>query len=128
MAVHRVTLTNQNMKIQKLILAFSLSIFFALAAQAQDKPSPAQTAEGEVAGAKITIKYSSPAVKGRTIWGDLVPFGKIWRAGANDATTFTTSKDITVEGQKLAAGTYSFFVIPGESTSTFVFNCFNSTF
>jgi len=110
------------MKIQKLILAFSLSLFFALAAQAQDKPSPAETAEGEAAGAKITIKYSSPAVKGRTIWGDLVPFGKIWRAGANDATTFTTSKDITVEGQKLAAGTYSFFVIPGESTSTFVFN------
>jgi hypothetical protein len=52
----------------------------------------------------------------------LVPFGKIWRAGANDATTFTTTKDITVEGQKLVAGTYSFFVIPGESTSTFVFN------
>ena len=100
------------MKIQKLILAFSLSLFFALAAQAQDKPSPAETAEGEAAGAKITIKYSSPAVKGRTIWGDLVPFGKIWRAGANDATTFSTSKDITVEGQKLAAGTYSFFVIP----------------
>ena len=52
------------MKLQKLILAFSLSIFFALAAQAQDKPSPAETAEGEAAGAKITIKYSSPAVKG----------------------------------------------------------------
>ena len=110
------------MKIQKLILAFSLPIFFALAATAQDKPSPAQTAEGQVAGAKITIAYSSPAVKGRTIWGDLVPFGKIWRAGANDATTFTTSKDITVEGQKLPAGTYSFFIIPGESQSTFVFN------
>jgi hypothetical protein len=96
------------MKIQKLILAFSLSLFFVLSAQAQDKPSPAETAEGEA--------------EGRTIWGDLVPYGKIWRAGANDATTFTTSKDITVEGQKLAAGTYSFFVIPGESTSTFVFN------
>ena len=110
------------MKIQKLILAFSLSIFFALAATAQEKPSPAKTAEGQVAGAKITINYSSPDVKGRTIWGDLVPFGKIWRAGANDATTFTTSKDITIEGQKLPAGTYSFFIIPGESQSTFVFN------
>lgn len=110
------------MKLQKLILAFSLSVFFAMAATAQDKPSPAQTAEGQVAGAKITINYSSPAVKGRTIWGDLVPFGKIWRAGANDATTFTTSKDITIEGQKLPAGTYSFFIIPGESQSTFVFN------
>ena len=110
------------MKLQKLVLAFSLSIFFALAATAQEKPSPAKTAEGEVSGAKITINYSSPAVKGRTIWGDLVPFGKVWRAGANDATTFTTSKDITIEGQKLPAGTYSFFIIPGESQSTFVFN------
>ena len=95
---------------------------FVAAANAQDKPSPAKTAEGTVAGSKITINYSSPAVKGRTIWGDLVPLGVIWRAGANDATTFTTTKDINVEGQKLAAGTYSFFVIPGESQATFVFN------
>lgn len=110
------------MKLHKLILAFTLSLLFVAATNAQDKPSPAKTAEGIVAGSKITINYSSPAVKGRTIWGDLVPLGVIWRAGANDATTFTTSKDITVEGQKLAAGTYSFFVIPGESQSTFVFN------
>lgn len=110
------------MKLNNLIFAFTLSLFFVVAANAQDKPSPAKTAEGTVAGAKITINYSSPAVKGRTIWGDLVPLGVIWRAGANEATTFTTSKDITVEGQKLTAGTYSFFVIPGESQSTFVFN------
>ncbi|MEP2132236.1 MAG: DUF2911 domain-containing protein, partial [Algoriphagus sp.] len=62
------------------------------------------------------------AVKGRMIWGDLVPLGEVWRAGANDATTFTTSKDIMVEGKKLPAGTYSFFIIPGESSSTFIFN------
>ena len=110
------------MKLNILIFAFTLSLFFVVEANAQDKPSPAKTAEGTVAGAKITINYSSPAVKGRTIWGDLVPLGVIWRAGANEATTFTTSKDITVEGQKLTAGTYSFFVIPGESQSTFVFN------
>ena len=110
------------MRLHKLILAFTLSVLFVAAANAQDKPSPAKTAEGTVAGSKITINYSSPAVKGRTILGDLVPLGVIWRAGANDATTFTTSKDITIEGQKLPAGTYSFFVIPGESQSTFVFN------
>ena len=110
------------MKLNNLIFAFTLNLFFVVAANAQDKPSPAKTAEGTVAGAKITINYSSPAGKGRTIWGDLVPLGVIWRAGANEATTFTTSKDITVEGQKLTAGTYSFFVIPGESQSTFVFN------
>jgi hypothetical protein len=110
------------MNLKQLLFSAAFLVLTLVSAQAQDKPSPAQTAEGEAAGAKISIKYSSPAVKGRTIWGDLVPFGKIWRAGANDATTFTTSKDITIEGQKLAAGTYSFFIIPGESQSTMVFN------
>ena len=51
-----------------------------------------------------------------------MPFGKVWRAGADNATTFTTSKDITIEGNKLPAGTYSFFIIPGEVESTFIFN------
>ncbi len=95
---------------------------FSALAFAQEKASPARTAEGTAAGSKITIKYSSPAVKGRVIWGDLVPLGQVWRAGADEATTFTTSKDITIEGQKLPAGTYSFFIIPGESQSTLIFN------
>ncbi|MBM3169489.1 MAG: DUF2911 domain-containing protein [Bacteroidetes bacterium] len=93
-----------------------------MSVQAQEKASPARTAEGVAAGSSITINYSSPAVKGRTIWGELVPFGKVWRAGADNATTFSTSKDITIEGQKLPAGTYSFFIIPGEVESTFIFN------
>lgn len=98
---------------------------FALATTitfAQEKASPAKTAEGMAGGSKITINYSSPAVKGRMIWGDLVPLGQVWRAGANEATTFTTSKDILIEGQKLPAGTYSFFIIPNEGTSTMIFN------
>ncbi|WP_026951650.1 DUF2911 domain-containing protein [Algoriphagus mannitolivorans] len=98
---------------------------FALATAisfAQEKASPAKTAEGTAGGSKITINYSSPAVKGRMIWGDLVPLGQVWRAGANEATTFTTSKDILIEGQKLPAGTYSFFIIPNEGTSTMIFN------
>ncbi|XFE77212.1 DUF2911 domain-containing protein [Algoriphagus halophilus] len=99
-----------------------LMAFVGFAATAQEKPSPARTAEGTVGDAKITINYSSPAVKGRVIWGDLVPLGEVWRAGANEATTFTTTKDIMVEGKKLPAGTYGFFVIPGENTSTFIFN------
>ncbi|MFD2036140.1 DUF2911 domain-containing protein [Belliella marina] len=95
----------------------------SLFASAQDeKPSPAKTAEGEINGAKITINYSSPAVKGRTIWGELVPLGQIWRAGANDATTIEFSKDVKVQGKELAAGKYSFFIIPGEMESTFIFN------
>ena len=103
----------------------STLFLFALATAisfAQEKASPAKVAEGTAGGAKITINYSSPAVKGRMIWGDLVPLGQVWRAGANEATTFTTSKDILVEGQKLPAGTYSFFIIPNEGTSTMIFN------
>jgi len=109
-----------NIKIRLLSLIFVL--FAAANVYGQEKASPAKKAEGTAAGAKITITYSSPAVKGRTIWGDLVPLGQLWRAGADEATTFTTSKDITVQGQKLPAGTYSFFIIPGEYESTFVFN------
>jgi hypothetical protein len=88
----------------------------------QERASPPRTAEGTVNDAKITINYSSPAVKGRTIWGDLVPYGKVWRAGANEATIFETSKDIKVEGKPLPAGKYSLFVIPSEDESTVIFN------
>lgn len=102
-------------------LALSLMLI-SFMSHAQEKASPAKTAEGLVNGATITIHYSSPAVKGRTIWGDLVPFGKVWRAGANEATTFETNKDIKVEGKDLPAGKYSFFIIPGETQSTFIFN------
>lgn len=105
------------------LLAIVLVAFVGFAASAQEKASPAKTTEGMVGDAKITINYSSPAVKGRTIWGDLVPFNEVWRAGANEATTFTTTKDIMVQGKELPAGTYSFFVIPGDSgQSTFIFN------
>lgn len=110
------------MNFKKSILVAALTAFVAVAGFSQEKPSPAKVAEGTVAGAKITINYSSPAVKGRTIWGELVPLGQVWRAGANEATTFTTSKDIMVQGKKLPAGTYSFFIIPGETESTFIFN------
>lgn len=112
----------ETMNFKKSLFAFALMAFVAFAAKAQDKPSPAMTAEGTAGGSKITINYSAPAVKGRMIWGDLVPLGQVWRAGANEATTFTTSKDIKVEGKTLPAGTYSFFIIPGETESTLIFN------
>ncbi|WP_111669759.1 DUF2911 domain-containing protein [Algoriphagus litoralis] len=112
----------KTMNLKKSLFALIAMAFVAFAANAQEKASPAMTAEGTAGGSKITINYSSPAVKGRTIWGDLVPLGQVWRAGANEATTFTTSKDIKVEGKTLPAGTYSFFIIPGETESTFIFN------
>ncbi|RMG72406.1 MAG: DUF2911 domain-containing protein, partial [Bacteroidetes bacterium] len=77
---------------------------------------------GSIGTAEITINYGSPAAKGRTLWGDLVPYGAVWRTGANEATTFTVSQDVTIEGQTLPAGTYSLFTIPGESDWTIIFN------
>ncbi|WP_231425204.1 MULTISPECIES: DUF2911 domain-containing protein [Pedobacter] len=95
----------------------------AIAQDAQPKPSPAATVTGKVKNANITINYSSPAVKGRKIWGGLEAYDKVWRAGANEATTFETDKDIMVQGKSLPAGKYSFFLIPKESgTWTAIFN------
>lgn len=101
------------------ILLFSASA----AAQNETRLSPAEITTGKIKDATITIHYSSPSVKGRQIFGGLEPFGEIWRAGANEATTFETDKDIQVEGKPLPAGTYSFFLIPEENgTWTAIFN------
>ncbi len=91
---------------------------------AQDKKpaSPRENVTGTVSGSTITIDYGSPSVRGRKIWGGLVPYDKIWRTGANPATTFETSKDIMVEGKTLKAGKYSIFTIPGESEWKVIFN------
>ena len=90
---------------------------------AQDKPtSTKEVVTGKINGATITINYGSPSVKGREIWGKLVPFNQVWRAGANDATTFETDKEVTIEGSKLPAGRYSFFVIPNEKECVIIFN------
>jgi hypothetical protein len=106
-------------KIQLLFIALVTVTFI----NAQNKPaSPAAIATGKINGATISINYSSPSVKGRVIWGDLVPFKKMWRAGANDATTFETDKELTIEGKKLPAGKYSFFVIPNEKECVIIFN------
>lgn len=87
-----------------------------------NRPSPPATASGKIKDANITINYSSPAVKGRKIFGDLVPYGQVWRAGANEATIFETDKAIKVEGKPLPAGKYSLYAIPGEKEWTMVFN------
>jgi hypothetical protein len=70
----------------------------------------------------IRIIYSRPGIKGRTIWGKLVPFDAVWRAGANEATKITFSTDVTVEGKKLKKGSYSLFAIPGKNEWTLIFN------
>ena len=103
-----------------LLLLCSLAISFT--ANAQKMESPRDSISGKVGEATITINYGSPSVKGRKIWGDLVPYGKVWRTGANQATNFTTDKAIMVEGKPLPAGKYSFFAIPDEKEWTIIFN------
>ncbi|WP_181306368.1 DUF2911 domain-containing protein [Rufibacter sp. XAAS-G3-1] len=107
-----------------LTVLFLLTMTASVFAQDAPKPkaSPAATATGKVGAANISIAYSSPSVKGRKVWGELVPYGKAWRAGANEATTFTTDKDITVQGKPLKAGKYSIFMVPGESEWQVIFN------
>ena len=86
------------------------------------RKSPESSISYSVGYTKITINYSAPAVKDRTIWGDLVPYGQVWRAGANQATTMEFSTDVMIEGKPLPAGKYAFFLIPTEENWTAIFN------
>lgn len=107
-------------------LAFLSGMLIVSSVSAQgdksSRPSPPATATGKVGAATITINYSSPSVKGRTIWGDLVPYGKVWRAGANEATIIETDKPIQVEGKSLPAGKYSLFATPDQKQWTIILN------
>lgn len=87
-----------------------------------DRPSPPRVAEGSAGTVGIRIEYSAPAVKGRKVWGDLVPYGRIWRTGANEATTVEISRDCKMGGSRLEAGKYALFTIPGETEWTIIFN------
>ncbi|MGH9744542.1 MAG: DUF2911 domain-containing protein [Candidatus Acidiferrales bacterium] len=101
-----------------------LSIFAATSCAQQDKsarPSPPAKAECQLAGGKsVTIEYSSPRMKGRKIFGELVPYGKIWRAGANESTTFVTTTELTVGGTAVPAGSYTIFAVPNADKWTLV--------
>lgn len=84
--------------------------------------SPEATAEYNQNGAKITVFYNRPYKKGRVIFGELVPYNKVWRTGANEATVFETGRDLTIKGQTLKAGAYSLWTIPGEQSWKVIFN------
>lgn len=89
----------------------------------EQRPSPLEVKEGQVGGKQVKLQYGSPAVKGRTIWGDLVPYNVVWRTGANEATYVDFTSDMVVEGQSIKAGKYSIFTLPKESGSwTAIFN------
>lgn len=85
------------------------------------QPSPFSKVEQKVGLTDVTLEYSRPNMRGRTVFGDLVPYGKVWRLGANVNTKITFSTDVTVEGKALKAGTYALFAIPNENSWDIVF-------
>jgi pimeloyl-ACP methyl ester carboxylesterase len=87
-----------------------------------ERASPRASATQEFGDNNIAVVYGRPQVKNRKVWGELVPLGRVWRSGADEATTITINKDVLIEGQKLAAGKYTFFAIPNESEWTLIFN------
>jgi len=95
---------------------------FSRAQQDKIRVSPRASVMQVVGFTEVKIDYSRPGVKGRNIWGELVPYNKVWRAGANEATTISFSTDVMAEGKKLAAGKYSFFAIPGKDEWIVIFN------
>jgi hypothetical protein len=112
-----------NSIISFLILLLVFVLVGNISAQNQKvRVSPKAMVKQTVGLTDVTIDYSRPGVKGRTIWGNLVPYNVVWRAGADEATKFTFAKDVTINGKKLKAGSYSFFVIPTKNSWTVIFN------
>lgn len=111
----------------KMLPIFFIILFYSTLTIAQNnelKPrvSPKASVKQVVGITEIEITYGRPAVRGRVIWGELVPYGQIWRAGANEATTFSFSRDINLNDNLIKAGRYSFFLIPTENEWTVIFN------
>ena len=111
---------------RKAAFVFSLVLVFTVISFAQDfrtpRPSPDATVSQYVGVTKITIDYSSPAVKDRKIWGELVPFGEVWRTGANEATTITFTDAVSINGNELAGGTYAIHCIPNANEWEIIFS------
>lgn len=102
-------------------------LFVAVNANAQTDKSkrlspPDKVTETIKSGVTVSIDYSQPSVKGRSIGGEIAPYGKVWRTGANEATVFEINKDVKVNGNALSAGKYGLYSIPGQKEWTIIFN------
>ena len=107
---------------KKILTSLAILAAFAAGAQELPQPSPSTHLEQRVGLTDITLDYSRPSVNGRVIFGDLVPFGSHWRAGANQNTKVTFSKPVTIAGTQVAAGTYSLSMIPNKGAWTVILN------
>jgi hypothetical protein len=104
------------------ILVVVLFAAFKFMQSQTKKASPEATVVYKKDGTEVSVFYCRPSKKGREIFGGLLPYGEVWRTGANEATTFTTSKDLSVGGQALPAGTYTLWTIPAATEWTIIFN------
>src|SRR3984885_7161557 len=111
---------------KQIALPALLTILFTTAALGQrggGKPSPPASATCDLGGGKtVKTDYSSPRMKGRKIYGDLVPFGEVWRTGANESKTFVASSDVVVGGKSVPAGSYTIFTVPTADHWTLIIN------
>lgn len=106
----------------KLITLLLLIGAFTMQAQIQTpQPSPSAKVHQTIGLSEVSVDYSRPAMRGRTIFGDLVPYGKIWRTGANMRTQFTTDSDLTIDGKELKKGTYAILTIPNKESWDIIF-------
>lgn len=103
------------------LFSFLLVAGFAEAQISTPAPSPFSTVEQKVGLTDVTIEYSRPGIKGRTVFGDLVPYGKTWRTGANAATKVSFSTDVMIDGKNLAKGTYALYTVPEKDNWTIIF-------
>ncbi|MFT5667434.1 MAG: hypothetical protein ACI9DK_001628 [Vicingaceae bacterium] len=101
-------------KLKSILIAIFIISGFSANAQGKAAKSPAMETKAVIGNVEVIITYCSPSVRDREIFGGLEPFGKVWRAGANEATTMSFSNAVTINGSELAAGTYSFFVTPSK--------------
>jgi len=103
------------------LILLALLVFGTTYAQDKKPLSPEETVKGKIDGNDVTIVYCKPSARGRKIMGGLVPYGEVWRTGANAATTVEFSKAVKIEGKELPAGKYELFTIPGETEWTIIF-------
>ncbi len=119
--------TKQQVMKKQIAIIAGLFIFLASAVNAQTdkskRPSPPdKVTETTKAGVAVSVDYSQPSVKGRTIGNEIATYGKVWRTGANEATVFEVDKDVKVNGKILPAGKYGLYTIPGDKEWTIIFS------
>jgi len=111
------------MKRQVRMMFTLLALIFSVGAIAQEKPaSPPAKVEATIDGVKVTIDYHQPSAKGRKIMGGLVPFGEVWRTGANATTSIEFSDNVKIEGKALPKGKYGLYTLPGENEWVIIIN------